>query len=106
MIRHYTVGTGSLDALMNKIDTRFADQLQTRLGLLGYQAVSVGDRRIITVTLFENERQCLRAQAAAAAVRTGLAEFGVEQVDAYDGEVMVARGSEQLIYPIHLSRGR
>jgi len=101
MIRHYTMGTGSLDALMHKIDSRFADQLQDQLGLLGYQAVNAGDRRIITVTLFEDEQQCRRAQTAAAAVRAGLAEFGVEQVDTYDGEVMVARGSQQLTHPIH-----
>jgi hypothetical protein len=101
MIRRYRMGTGSIDELMHKVDTQFADQLQSQLGILGYQAIDAGDGEVITVTLFENEEQCLHAHDAAEGVRDRLVEFLVEQLDAYEGAVMVARGSAQLLAAIH-----
>jgi hypothetical protein len=101
MIRHYRMGTGSVADLMRKVDTQFVDRLQTALDILGYQAIDAGDRRLITVTLFDSEEQCRRAQEAADGVRSSLAEFLVEQVGAYHGEVMVARGSKHLLTAVH-----
>jgi hypothetical protein len=101
MIRHYRMGTGSVADLMRKVDTEFVDRLQTALDILGYQAIDAGDRRVITVTLFDSEEQCRRAQESADGVRSSLAEFLVEQVAAYDGEVMVARGSKDLLTAVH-----
>jgi hypothetical protein len=101
MIRHYQIGTGSADDLLRKVDTEFLDRLRTELRILGYLAVDVGGRRLITVTLFESEEEGRRARKAADGVRRDLAEFLVEQVDAYDGEVRVARGSGRLSTAVH-----
>ena len=101
MVRRYRMATGSMDDLMHKVDTQFADRLQEQLGILHYQAIDTGDGTIMTVTVFEDEDQCRRSETAAAGVREGLAEFLVEEIHALTGEVMVSRASEKVLDPVH-----
>ena len=101
MVRRYRMGAGSMDGLMRKVDTQFADRLQEQLGILHYQAIGTSDGTIMTVTVFEDEERCRRAEAAAAEVRESLVEFQVEEIDAVPGEVMVSRASEKVLEPIY-----
>ena len=101
MVRRYRMAAGSMDDLMHKVDTQFADRLQEQLGILHYQAIDTGDGTIVTVTVFEDEIQCRRSEAAAAGVRESLAEFRVEEIHALTGEVMVSRASEKVLDPVH-----
>ena len=101
MIRRYRMGAGSIDDLMHKVDTQFADRLQEQFGILHYQAIDTGDGTIMTVTVFEDEERCRRAEAAAAGVRVALAEFQVEEIGALNGEVMVSRATERVLEPVH-----
>jgi hypothetical protein len=78
MIRRYRMAAGSIDDLMHKVDTQYADRLQEQLSILNYQAIDTGDGTIVTVTVFEDEERYRRSAAAAARVRDGLAEFQVE----------------------------
>ena len=101
MIRRYRMAAGSIDDLMHKVDTQYADRLQEQLGILHYQAIDTGDGTIVTVTVFEDEERFRRSEAAAARVREGLAEFRVEEIDALAGEVMVSRASEKPLRAVH-----
>jgi hypothetical protein len=101
MVRRYRIGAGSIDDLMHKVDTQFADRLQEQLGILHYKAIGASDGTIMTVTVFEDEERCRRSEAAAAEVRENLVEFQVEEIDALTGEVMVSRASEKMLEPIH-----
>ena len=101
MVRRYRMATGSMDDLMHKVDTQFADRLQEQLGILHYQAIDTGDGTIMTVTVFEDEDQCRRSEPAAAGVREGLADFRVEEIHALTGEVRVSRVSEKVLDPVH-----
>ncbi len=100
-IRRYRMAAGSLDDLMHRVDVEFADRLQQALGLLGYQAVDTGDGTVTTITLFEDEAACRRAEAVAEAVRESLSEFQVECTDVLTGEVMVSRTAAKLLEPVH-----
>ncbi|WP_199621251.1 hypothetical protein [Paenibacillus alkalitolerans] len=100
-IRHYRMAAGSIDDLMHRVDTEFADRLQEKLGLLCYQAIDTGNGTIMTIALFECEEQCRQAEAAAEGVRDSLSEFRVECTDIFTGEVMVSRATEHLLKPIH-----
>jgi hypothetical protein len=101
MIRRYRMAAGSIDDLMHRVDTQYADRLQGQLGILHYQAIDTGDGTIVTVTVFEDEEGFRRSEAAAAQVREGLAEFRVEEIDALAGEVMVNRASEKVLRAVH-----
>src|SRR5215204_6182181 len=94
MIRRYRMAAGSIDDLMHKVDTQYADRLQEQLSILNYQAID-------TVTVFEDEERFRRSEAATARVREGLAEFRVEEIDALAGEVMVSRASEKVLRTVH-----
>ena len=100
MIRRYKTGAGSIDDLMHKVDTQFADRLREQLGILHYQAIDTGGGTIMTVTAFEDEDGYRRSEPAAAAVREALAEFRVEEIDTFAGEVMVGRATERVLEPI------
>jgi hypothetical protein len=100
MIRRYRMSRGSINDLMHKVDTRFADRLQAQLGILYYQAIDTGDGTIMTVTVFEDEDKYRRSETAAAGVRKALGEFRVEEIDAFKGEVMVSRTSEKVLEPV------
>jgi hypothetical protein len=101
MIRRYRTAAGSMNDLMRKVDTQFADRLQEQLGILHYQAINTGGGTIMTVTVFEDEDQCRRSEVAAARVREALAEFQVEEIDTLTGEVMVSRATESVLKPVH-----
>ena len=100
-IRRYRMAAGSLDDLIHRVDVEFADRLVEELGLLGYQAVDTGDGTVTTVTLFEDEAACRRAESAAEGVRESLSEFQVECTDVLTGEVMVSRGAAKVLKPVH-----
>jgi hypothetical protein len=101
MVRRYRMEAGLMDDLMHKVDTQFVDRLQEQLGILHYQAIDTGDGTIMTVTVFEDEDQYQRSEAAAVGVRDALAEFRVEEIDALSGEVMVSRASKKVLDPVH-----
>ncbi|MFE3456388.1 hypothetical protein ACFXKD_02510 [Nocardiopsis aegyptia] len=101
MVRKYEMGTGSVEELMRVVDTRFADRAQADLGILGYQAIALDDGTIMTVTLFDTEERLRQAEPMAERVREGLSEFRVTAVEAASGQVMVARGSQRLVDPVH-----
>ena len=101
MVRRYRMSAGSIDDLMNKVDTQFVDRLREQLGILHYQAIDTGDGTIMTVTVFEDEGRYRRSEAESAGVREALAEFQVEQIDALTSEVMVSRACEEVLDPVH-----
>src|SRR5215208_1861497 len=104
MIRRYQMAAGSIDDLMHKVHTQYADRIPEEVGSVLYTAIDTGDSTAMTITLFENEEAGLHSEAAVARVREALAEFQVEVIDVFRGEVMVSRASEKVLKPIHHQR--
>jgi hypothetical protein len=101
-IRRYRMGAGSMDDAMHLADTEFADRLAEEPGFVDYQAVAVGDDMIVSMTIFEDEEQCLASNDMAADfVRERLAEFQIERLDVFGGEVMVSRAADKVLVPAH-----
>jgi hypothetical protein len=101
-IRRYRMGAGSMDDAMHLADTELADRLSAEPGFIDYQAMDTGDGTITSVTIFEDEEQCLRSNDMAAEfVREHLSDFQVERLDTFGGEVMVSRAAERVLEPAH-----
>jgi len=66
MIRRYRMAAGSIDDLMHRVDTQYADRLQEQLGILHYEAIDTGEGTMVTATVFEDEERFRRSEAAAA----------------------------------------
>ena len=107
MIRRYTM-SGSMDDLMRKVDRVFASQLsdaddsgaapvRVPTGIVSYQAVRTDANTLLTITAFETAEHFERAQQGAANIRKSLAEFHVEEIETFAGEVQISRASESLL---------
>ena len=57
--RRYRMGAGSIDDAMHLADTEFADRLAEEPGFVDYQVVAMGGEMIVSMTIFEDEEQCL-----------------------------------------------
>jgi hypothetical protein len=101
-IRRYRMGAGSMDDAMHLADTEFADRLAEESGFVDYQAVAVGDDMIVSMTIFEDQEQCLASNDMAAEfVREHLGAFQIERLDVFGGEVMVSRAADKVLEPAH-----
>jgi hypothetical protein len=100
--RRYRMGAGSMDDAMHLADTEFADRLAEEPGFVDYQVVGTGDDGIMSMTIFEDEEQCLASNDLAAEfVREHLEPFQIERIDVFGGEVMVSRAAEKVLQPAH-----
>lgn len=101
-IRRYRMGAGSMDDAMHLADTELADRLAEEPGFVDYQVVATGDDTITSMTIFEDEDQCLASNDMAAQfVREHMGPFQVERLDVFGGEVMVSRAAEKVLEPAH-----
>ncbi len=101
-IRRYRMGSGSMDDAMHLADTELADLLAEQPGFVDYQAVATGDNMITSITIFDDEEQCLASNDMAAEfVREHLGSFQIERLDVAGGEVMVSRAAEKVLEPAH-----
>jgi hypothetical protein len=101
-IRRYRMGAGSMDDAMHLADTELADRLAEEPGFVDYQIVATGDDTITSMTIFEDEEQCLASNDMAAEfVREHLGPFQLERLDVFGGEVMVSRAADKVLQPAH-----
>ena len=101
-IRRYRMGSGSVHDAMHLADTELADRLSEAPGFIDYQVMDGGDGTITSMTIFEDEDQCLRSdEMAAEFVRMHLGAFQLERLDTFGGEVMVSRAAERVLEPAH-----
>jgi len=100
--RRYRMGAGSMDDAMHLADTELADRLSAETGFIDYQVVATGDDTIMSMTIFDDEEQCLASNDIAAEfVREHLQGFEIEQLEVLGGEVMVSRAAEKVLEPAH-----
>ncbi len=101
-IRRYRMGAGSMDDAMHLADTELADRLAEEPGFVDYQVLATGDDTITSMTIFEDEEQCLASNDMAAQfVREHMGPFQIERLDVFGGEVMVSRAAEKVLEPAH-----
>jgi hypothetical protein len=85
--RRYRMGAGSMDDAMHLADTEFADRLAEEPGFVDYQVVATGDDAIMSMTIFDDEEQCLASNDMAAEfVREHLGAFQIERLEVFGGE--------------------
>src|ERR687898_292897 len=70
MIRRYRMAVGSIDDLMHKVDTQFADRLREQLSIIQYLAIDTDDGTIMTITVFEDEEAGHHSAATSACCST------------------------------------
>jgi quinol monooxygenase YgiN len=101
-IRTYRVGTGSIDALMHRVDRDFAESMVREPGFIAYQAIRTGERTVASITVFREAEQAEASNELAAQwVAEELVDFKVESMGRFGGEVMVSRAIAEMLEPAH-----
>lgn len=101
-IRTYRVGTGSVDAVMHRVDRDFAEALAQEPGFIAYQAIKLGDDRICSLSIFRDRDQAEASNELAADwVADALNDFEIDRMGVMSGEVMVSRAHADMLDPAH-----
>ena len=101
-LRTYRVGSGSVDALMHRVDRDFAEAISQEPGFVAYQAIDTGHGMIMTVSVFRQQEQAEDSnQMAAEWVAEELSDFNITPVGVIGGEAKVSRASAEMLEPAH-----
>lgn len=101
-IRTYRFSSGSVDELMHRVDRDLAESFAREPGFVSYQAAQTGEHQIASITTFRTREQAEASNDLAAEwVADALAEFGMERLGVFGGEVMVSRAVEGMLEPAH-----
>ena len=101
-LRTYRVGSGSVDALMHRVDRDFAEALSQEPGFVAYQAIDTGNGMIMTVSVFRSQSQAEASNELAAEwVAEELTDFNITPVGVIGGQTMVSRAVAEMLEPAH-----
>src|ERR671910_651680 len=97
-LRTYRIGSGSVDAVMRRVDRGFAEALSQGRGFVAYHAIDTGNDMVMTISLFDDREQAEASdQLAAQWVGQELSDFNVTRVGIIAGEAMVSRASAEIL---------
>ena len=115
-VRHYTMGAGSHDALMHRVDEEFAPAISKEPGFVGYFmldtnqepglgpfALDPGDATTVeAVSIFHDKASAEQSnELAADYVRENLGEFQLTLTEVSGGEVLVSRMTSEALEDAH-----
>ncbi len=100
-VRRYRLRSGSIDDLLHLVDTDFAETIQEMEGFVEYQVLECGNGEIVTITTFRDRRSAaVSAEIAADWVRDTLAaQFDLERLESFVGEVAISRACQDVTVP-------
>jgi hypothetical protein len=101
-VRRYRLDSGSVDDLMHRVDTGFAEMISRVPGFGAYEAIDCGDGTLCTVTIFHDaESADASVQRAAEWIAENLGDLDLERTDVFGGEIMVSRANRGVLEPAH-----
>jgi hypothetical protein len=105
-VRHYTMGAGSIDSLMHRVDQEFAPAISQEPGFVGYFAIDTGDSTVETISIFRDQASADGSnELAAEYVRDNLGEFKLTRTAVTGGEVLVSKMTAEALDDAHRWRG-
>jgi hypothetical protein len=101
-LRTYRIGSGSVDAVMRRVDRDFAEALSQEPGFVAYHAIDTGHHMVMTISLFHHREQAEASNDLAAQwIAEELSDFDVTRVGVIGGEATVSRASAEILEPVH-----
>ena len=97
-VRHYSMGAGSIDSLMHRVDEEFAPAISQEPGFVAYFALDTGDATLETVSIFHDKAAADASnELALGYVRENLDEFELTRTEVSGGEVFVSRVTAEVL---------
>jgi len=101
-VRRYTMGAGSIDSLMHRVDQEFAPAISQEPGFVAYFALDTGDSTVETISIFNDQASAQGSnELAADYVSENLGDFELTRTELSGGEVMVSRATAEALEDAH-----
>src|SRR5215216_694561 len=101
-LRTYRIGSGSVEAVMRRVDRDFAEALSQEPGFVAYHAIDTGHRMVMTISLFHDREQAEGStEVAAQWGAEELSDLNVTRGGVLGGGKMVSRASAENLEPAH-----
>ena len=101
-VRRYLLRKGSIDEVLRRVDTSFAETVQGIDGFRGYALLELGNDELVSLTVSRDRAGAAASdELAARFVREELAGFDLERTDARAGDVRVSRAGAEVLVPAH-----
>jgi hypothetical protein len=101
-VRRYTMGAGSIDSLMHRVDQEFGPAISQEPGFVAYFALDTGDSTVETISIFHDKASADGSnELAADYVRENLGEFELTRTTVSGGEVLVSRVTPEALQDAH-----
>lgn len=105
-IRRYRLRTGDMGDLEMRVDNGFAEEIRTQPGFVAYEFIDCGRDEITTVSIFRDANQAERSRELAQQwTEESLSDLEFTRLGAMHGEIIVSRGSRNMLEPGHLGAG-
>jgi len=101
-VRQYTLGAGSIDSLMHRVDQEFAPAIGQEPGFVAYFALDTGDATVETISVFHDKAAADASnELASDYVRENLGEFELTRTAVSGEEVLVSRVTAEALDAAH-----
>jgi hypothetical protein len=101
-IRQYRCNPEDAHDIAHRADEQFADRLAQMEGFVAYELIDCGSGDLFTTTVFTDRAAAMRStELAAEFVNEHLADFQMERVGAFTGEVLVNRAESNVLELVH-----
>jgi hypothetical protein len=101
-IRRYRLVNGSIDDLMRRVDTSFADELSAQPGFVSYEFMDCGDGEVMTVSTFRDaDGADASRELAQRWTQERLRDLEFTRLEALRGKIMVSRAAQEMLAPAH-----
>jgi hypothetical protein len=101
-IRRYRLRTGSMEDLMDRVDSSFADEISAQPGFCSYEAIDCGDGEVTTISVFRDGEEAEASRELAQRwTDENLADFEFDRLPPAAGEIMVSRAAGGMLEPGH-----
>lgn len=94
VIRRYTVGRGSADELLRRVDESAVPLISKIPGFVSYYALKAKDGRVTSISVFDTEAGTEESSRVAATwVKENAGSYALSAPDITAGEVLVHKGA-------------
>jgi hypothetical protein len=101
-LRRHVITEGSINDLLHRVDTSFAEKVQRIAGFRGYMVFELGTDEMVALAFFRDRAGAEESDALAARfLQDELSEFAIERTETRIGDVRVSRACVEVLIPEH-----
>ena len=106
-MRRYRLERGTMDALGQRIDEDFAEQLAAQPGFVSYEFINCGRGEFMTMSVFATLEQAEASREMARRwAEAHRDEFAFPRLETAHGEILVGRAAEGMLEESHVGSAR